>query len=176
MNSSTNDPLTANFPTILGSLITGATPDVNVKQTNFIMPPTDTSTTGPPIASGASSCVHWVDKNYGYREVYERDPFANMDPQISGIYQNRSDLRTLSRLDSTFRPDPKHGWLNPVALTAPPALIPILNAQTFPWAIVNEGKGMALGYKNMTPAYENVMQFSTSALSSEPGKGTVVQR
>lgn len=72
---------------------------------------------------------------------------------------------------STFRPDPKGGWLNVSA--NPLSLVSIINAQTQPWAILYEPSSLtdanALGWKNRTNALP-LSQFFTFNASNEPGR------
>ncbi|KAI9184058.1 hypothetical protein H9P43_003111 [Blastocladiella emersonii ATCC 22665] len=154
MNATTNTPLTKGFPTVDGSKVPGATAGVKVQLTNFLVTPVALNTGGPPSGGATAPCVVWTSPTYDTSPVYERDPFLNMVPPFTSLFNASTAqgqiARAIARQASVYQPDPKYGWLNPLAVTIPALAIPVAGAQQFPWAIVHQPRGVDLGDKNRT--------------------------
>ncbi|KNE54506.1 hypothetical protein AMAG_00477 [Allomyces macrogynus ATCC 38327] len=166
MNASTNTPLTGNWPQVDGSTIPRAKPGKPVSLTNFQVTPAVGNGQGPVLPGGVAGCVIWTDKSYSTTPVYERDPFAGMAPPFSLLFNSSSPsgqlARQLARSGSTFQPDPKYGWLNPLGAVSAAALLPLSNAQQYPWALISEPSGVDLGWKNKT----DPLPFDMSSLGA----------
>ncbi|KAL7746288.1 hypothetical protein RI367_008359 [Sorochytrium milnesiophthora] len=164
MNPALNVPITDtnSVPTVDGSQIKGAAPGLAIMLLNFFM-----NTNG-----NNGACTYWKDKSYDFDTLYNVDPFANMGPPLAAQYNNATPsgqmMRSVSRRDSTFQPDPKYGWLNPLTLTVSGLLVQLANVQQYPWAIMYEGNGISLGWKNQSAPVAQPQNFVPS--SQEPGR------
>ncbi|ORZ40503.1 hypothetical protein BCR44DRAFT_1425196 [Catenaria anguillulae PL171] len=164
MDPATNQPLRgngtnkANFPTVDGRDIPGATPGLQVKLTNFLLTPITGGGMGPPSGGGPAPCVIWTEPSYNFTDVYERDPFGPpIPPQLAPAFNASTPqgqiARQLARSASVFQPDPKLGWINPAIASVPAALIPLTSAQQYPWAMIVEPSGVDLGTKDKKPNF-----------------------
>ncbi|KAG0232000.1 hypothetical protein BGW42_008511 [Actinomortierella wolfii] len=128
---------TVPFPTTPGSEIPHAKKDSTIKHANWYIVPSTLGIGQAPTIS-ADSCVWWFEKDYPFSSPYAKDPNITAN---SGV-----------NLDTTYKPQPQGGWLNPMQLQIP---IQLTKAQVYPWAIAADlGNSAISGSRPRQPALE----------------------
>ncbi|KAG0262066.1 hypothetical protein DFQ27_002566 [Actinomortierella ambigua] len=128
---------TVAFPTSPASDIPHAKKDATIKHANWYIVPSVFGFGQAPTVS-ADSCVWWFEKDYPFSTPYAKDP--NITAGTAGGVN----------LDTTFKPQPVGGWLNPMQLVAP---VQLTKAQVYPWAIAADlGPSSISGTRPRQPA------------------------
>ncbi|KAF9914359.1 hypothetical protein BX616_008450 [Lobosporangium transversale] len=120
------------FPSSLGSSIPNAPADKTIKHVNWYIVPGRLGFGSSPTIS-ADSCVWWFEKDYPYSSPYAKDP------NITSPGAN---------LDSTYKAQPKGGWLGSAQLIAP---IELTAQQTYPWLLTADETGGLAGTRPKQP-------------------------
>ncbi|KAF9279124.1 hypothetical protein BGZ68_008118 [Mortierella alpina] len=121
-----------NFPTSPGSAIPNAKDGATIKHVNWYIVPGKLGFGASPTIT-ADSCVWWFEKDYPYSSPYAKDPNITTPG---------------ANLDSTFKPQPRGGWLGPNQLLAP---VELTRAQTYPWALTADETGGLAGTRPRQP-------------------------
>lgn len=134
-----------NFPTSPGSSIPNAKSSATIKHVNWYIIPGDLGFGASPKIT-ADSCVWWFEKDYPYSSPYAKNPNITTPG---------------ANLDSTYKPQPRGGWLGPEQLVVP---VELTSQQVYPWSLIADATGGHAGSRPQQP----LIDAKATNLSGQP--------